>query len=403
MFGLAALIAPLTAESFIKEYRSRKAVYIPGEPGKFPQLYQWDDINHYLNHGRPSLEGVRLVYEKQNLPQSALGETAEWLTRGATLVINSVDQIDPIIAHFAGELGRDVNRHVNVNCYASCPAKQGFDNHYDRHDVFIVATAGRKTWKVFEPTYLFPLERQTFKKGEGPDVDPYLECEMSPGDVLYIPRGHWHYAVAVTPSVHLTVGPHSSSGIDFLAWLTDELMAQDEFLRSDFPIVDIGAFGGTRPDDEFDNHIEAFSRRMCEIFEAKDELKELFVRYALVTMKARRTYRLPEMSLLRERITPETTFNMAGPQKAIVSYDSDSQAATVYLRGHVLDLGNISAAALEALFNSSLEISGRALMEVDPGLQWSELRSFLLLLFDRGVLTLGQSRNDAVNLAAPAH
>lgn len=387
MFGLADLIAPLSKRSFVEEYQGRKAIYIPGEPGKFSQLYDWEDINHVLNHGRPSLEGVRLVYEKQSLPQSALGEAAEWLTKGATLVINSVDQIDPIVSHFSAELGRDVNRHVNINCYASCPAKQGFDNHYDRHDVFIVATAGRKAWKVFEPTYAFPLERQTFKKGAAPDIDPYLECEMSPGDVLYIPRGHWHYAVAVTPSVHLTVGPHSCSGIDFLSWLTDELMAHDEFLRRDFPIVDTEAFGGAQPDDEFDAHLDAFSRRMCDIFSARDELKELFVRYGLVSMKPRRTYRLPDMALLRERIAPETAFDIAAPQKAVINYDPETRAATVYLRGHVLELENISAAVLETLFNSTHPLSGSALMAVDDGLEWDQLRSFLLLLFDRGVIT----------------
>jgi len=388
MFGLPALIAPMTVDEFVRDYRGRRAVYIPGDSDKFEELYNWDDINHYLNHGRPSLEGLRLVYEKKGLPSTELANIADWLTRGATLAINSVDQIDPIVAHLAAELGRDLNRHVNVNCYASCPAKQGFDNHYDRHDVFIAATAGRKAWKVFEATCRYPMERQTFAKGDPPDVEPYIDCEMSPGDMLYIPRGHWHYAVAVTPSVHLTIGPYSCSGIDFFDWLTDELMEREEFLRQDFPVVHIQSFGGERSDDEFDAHLDEFARRVGGFLQEKEQLKELFVRYCLTTMKPRRSFRLPDMALLRERLAPGTEFEMTPQQKAVVRYDPDTRKATIMIKGHVLELKNISAGVIESLLDGNGPISGERLMAADPKLEWGEVSQFLSLLFDRGVITL---------------
>lgn len=390
MFGLAALIAPMSVDEFISDYHGQRAVYIPGDTDKFKELYDWDDINHFLNHGRPSLEGARLVHEKQGLPSTELANIAEWLTRGATLVINSVDQIDPIVAHLAAELGRDLNRHVNVNCYGSCPAKQGFDNHYDRHDVFIAATAGRKAWKVFEASYLYPLEKQNFAKGDPPDIEPYIDCEMSPGDMLYIPRGHWHYAVAITPSVHLTIGPHSCSGIDFLDWLTDELMAREEFLRQDFPVVHIQAFGGERSDDAFDAHLGEFTEHIKGFLDDQERLKELYVRFCLTTMKPRRSYRLPDMALLREKMTPATVFEMIPQQKAVVRYDPATQIASVVVKGHVLELKNVSAEMIESLLDASGPISGERLMAVNPKLQWDEVRQFLYLLFDRGVITLAE-------------
>ena len=143
MFGLEYLISPVAVDEFRTQSWGERACYIPGLESKFADLFGWDDINHIMNSSR-SWEGVRLVYETRNLPHEALGRLDAWLAKGATLVINSVNQLDPIVGRFATSLGHELNTHVNINSYTSCPAKQGFDNHFDRHDVFIVQIAGTK-------------------------------------------------------------------------------------------------------------------------------------------------------------------------------------------------------------------------------------------------------------------
>lgn len=387
MFGLEHIIAPISTDDFLESYWGEKALYIPGAADKFQNLFGWDDINHILNHGRPSFEGIRLVYEKQSLPQETLQSLPEWLTKGATLIVNALNQIDPVVGRFASMLSRDLNTHVNINSYASCPAKQGFDTHYDRHDVFIVQVAGTKKWAVLEPTVKWPLERQTFSKGEAPDVNPYIECEMSEGDVLYIPRGHWHYAVAVTPSIHFTVGPQSRSGIDFLMWLTNQLMNNEEFLRKDFPVACINELGGSRSDEDFHVHVESFRQHMTESFQGEG-LKEAIVQFCMTSNPLRRTYQFPDMALLQEEIRPQTEFRMAPEQKAVVRYDETSKHAEILIRGHILKLDKISPGVLGTLLDRGGTLKGAELVAASDSDEWEPIKSFLLLMYERGVIQL---------------
>lgn len=193
MFGLDRILAPLSVDEFLSEYSGQKAVHIPGAENKFQSLYGWGEVNNVLNGMRPSFEGVRLVHETKTLPQDELRRMSHWLANGATLVINHVQHIDPIMEQFAESLANDMNANVNINCYVSFPSKQGFDCHYDTHDVFVIQTMGRKEWKVFEPSRRFPLDRDAAAektKYAKPAEGEYLSCELTPGDVLYIPRGH---------------------------------------------------------------------------------------------------------------------------------------------------------------------------------------------------------------------
>lgn len=87
-----------------------------------------------------------------------------------------------------------------------------------------------------------------------PDVPPYLQCVLNPGDVLYIPRGHWHYAIATgdptdenyAPSLHLTLGIDCQTGLDWIGWLREELQDNPEW-RSNLPTIPNGETTAIRP------------------------------------------------------------------------------------------------------------------------------------------------------------
>jgi hypothetical protein len=104
--------------------------------------------------------------------------------------------------------------------------------------VFILQIEGSKQWYVFDDTIKYPLPGQKSTGFSAPTEQPYLSCTLHPGDVLYIPRGHWHYAIACeSPSLHLTVGIHPKTGIDLLEWLINDLQQQEEW-RESLPIKD---------------------------------------------------------------------------------------------------------------------------------------------------------------------
>jgi len=387
MFGFQGLIAPLDVDEFLEKSWGRAARHIPGAEAKFADLYGWEDVNHALSFGRPSYEGIRLVYEKTSLPPTELANLSRWLAQGATLIVNSVDQIDPIVGRFGSVLGLDLNTHVNINCYASCPARQGFDTHYDRHDVFIIQIAGTKRWTVFEPTTKWPLERQRNAKGKPPETEPYLDVELSPGDVLYIPRGHWHHAVAVTPSIHFTVGPESRSGVDFLYWITDRLMYSDEFLRQDFPVVGVSELGGTRDSTALREHVDTFRQHMKETLDREDLLESL-VQYCMSSAWRRRSFQLPHHGLIADQVSPDTLFERLPDQKVLIRWDESTQRSLVLARGSILDLEKLPQPVLQRLFEDQNPVNGAMLISLAPQLEWKQVRTMLLLLYERRVLRL---------------
>lgn len=392
-FGLDHVIAPHQADDFLSCYWSSRALLIPGDPGKFGDLFGWEDINHALAHGRLRPPDVMLVLEKQKVPPEGPEQIEEWLRKGATLVLNHVQTLDPVVDRFASALARDLNTVVNVNCYASWPAKQGFDLHFDRHDVFVVQVAGEKAWRVFEPTHLWPVEREQGAKIPPADMQPYLTCSLAPGDVLYIPRGHWHDAVAETPSIHLTVGPAPRTGVDFLAWLTGHLMATDPLVRQSFPLARARALGGDRPEQELQEHWDAVRRRLVDVL-GQDGLLDAFLQFCMTQNRVRRTYQLPHHVMLGERLTMDTPFVVAPDQKALIRYDPESRLAEVTLRGQILRLERVPERFAEAVFGARDSLRGADLLAAHPDLSAEHVRRCLLRLFDAGVLLLPEESLD---------
>ncbi len=385
MFGLKSLISPIAPDEFVREHHGRRAVLVEGESGKFEDLCGWSDISHLLNHGGLHFPDAKFVLNKEPLGPDTLQHADHWLKQGATLIINSIQKLDPVIGQLGEALGRDMNTRINTNCYVSWPSKQGFDKHFDRHDVFILHLEGTKTWKVFEPTEMVPLEMDKRPKGEPPEQEPYLECTMTPGDVMYIPRGHWHYAIADTPSIHLTVGPTSRSGIDFLGWLTSELLDRDEFLRRDFPVVDSELLGGGLDDAALFEHMRRFRESVHAALE-DDVLTASFIKYCMTTNPIRRFCPLPDYVTLADDWDRDTRFVVNPSQKALLRYDDERKQATILVRGHVLNVEEVPEKLVGRLFDASGPTSGRELLEASPELKWKKLRKFLLQLFEIGVI-----------------
>lgn len=234
MRSFANLLQPYNLQEFLDDNWTTKAVVIPSEGKKnFAHLFSWEKLNYILNFHQLKYPDIRLAVGGKVLDESANENLIKSCQLGATLIINEVHKLIPEIAHFAAELKSDLGYINQVNAYCSWPEKQGFLSHYDTHEVFILQVDGIKQWYVFEDTIKYPLKEQKSSSFPPPETAAYLSWILHPGDVLYIPRGHWHYAVACEePSLHLTLGIHCKTGIDFLEWLVGELRQQSEWRQS---------------------------------------------------------------------------------------------------------------------------------------------------------------------------
>lgn len=380
---LATVLAPIETETFYETYLNRTALYIEGDESKFADLLAWTDINNIITYSQLNMGGFRLVYEKNNLPATELNRYEQWLEKGATLIINSLDQRHPAVYRLANALELELNTNININCYVSYPAKQGFDTHFDMHDVFAIQIAGRKTWTVFEPTFLHPTHLMTKPDVEKPTENPYLDRTMSTGDVMYIPRGHWHHALAETPSVHLTVGPGERTPVHFLQNVLEKLLYGDEWFRRDFPLAAAVELGGYR--DGLRAHFEEFRTRVTELFN-RDALFEAFIEYIQVTNNKRSAGRaLPDLWTLEDRLTPDMKFRFNPLQKAVIRYDEDSKFGIVYLRGKPVHLDGVSAQALSLIFESDTAFDGQTLMECGD-VSWEKAKKLLLTMYRQAIV-----------------
>lgn len=134
---------------------------------------------------------------------------------GATLVLQALHRTWAPVQDFAAGLADDLGHPVQVNAYVTPPQNQGFADHYDVHDVFVVQVAGEKRWRVRPPVLEAPLRDQPWEQrrdevARAAEAEPYLEATLAPGDTLYLPRGWLHSATALGgTSIHLTFGIHT--------------------------------------------------------------------------------------------------------------------------------------------------------------------------------------------------
>jgi hypothetical protein len=116
---------------------------------------------------------------------------------------------------------------------------QGFDLHWDDHDVFVIQVSGRKKWRIQPPTRKWPLwfdTSEASKPKQNADTE-ILDIELKEGDFLYVPHGWWHEASASeTHSLHLTIGVKRLNGVDFLEWITD-FIRDDDVVRAPMPEI----------------------------------------------------------------------------------------------------------------------------------------------------------------------
>jgi ribosomal protein L16 Arg81 hydroxylase len=236
---LHQLLTPYSVEQFLSEYWTSKAVHISAiDSQKFHSFFSWNDLNHLLNYHKLTEPDLRFSKEGQSLPGTR--DPRDWsdrLREGATLILNGLHQRVPSVAQLAAQLRDDIGYETHINLYCSPSNQRGFDCHYDTHDVLILQIDGEKKWFVYAETVPHPTSALPSSKQHQPTEPPYLECVLKTGDLLYIPRGHWHYAIACEqPSLHLTIGIECQTGLDWLGWLINDLQ-NDVAWRQSLPAI----------------------------------------------------------------------------------------------------------------------------------------------------------------------
>jgi ribosomal protein L16 Arg81 hydroxylase len=296
MNALSQLLRPCSTEDFLQNHWTKRAIAISAKgERRFDDLFSWDTLNHLLNFHEFRYPNLRLALDEQVLDERANEKVHHWLQQGATLILDRVHQWIPAIATFTSALRYDLGYATQMNAYCSFPGKQGFTCHYDTHEVFILQIDGCKEWRVLTDTFKYPLPGQKSSALTPPTDPPYLKCVLQPGDVLYIPRGHWHYALALDePSLHLTLGMHVKTGIDWLEWLIEQCRQQEPW-RESLPLrMDKAGIDGTEVNGAgIQAQIQHLSQMLTQFLANPDRSQE-YVQYLNTLGKPISAYALPQ-------------------------------------------------------------------------------------------------------------
>ena len=154
------------------------------------------------------------------------------LARGATMVLNYIDQLTPELSAFARSMEQALGGKVQANLYLSSKRKQGFKAHFDFHDVFAMHVMGEKTWIVFQGRADYPIKHPMFEGWPRERHDQlkgelWREVRLRPGDLLYLPRGQYHYALADDgPCVHIAWGVTYPIGMDVVSYAFERMVGE---------------------------------------------------------------------------------------------------------------------------------------------------------------------------------
>lgn len=279
---LSTLIAPMSPSIFARDVQGKRWLHSVGTASIFAKTFGWTQFNSFLNTNVKHLNYpiFRMAHEGKVIPWRALIEHAsmqgekfvpklsvrkikDQIAKGATMIIRSTNESVPHIKTLTQLLAKEIEEPVEANLYFSPGGFGGLGRHFDTHDVFVIQLVGEKTWTLTQPSHQWPLECQTYGKYEPPN-DEVNQLRTRTGDVLYIPRGYWHSAIADSePSLHLTLGVHRSTRIDIVSWLRDQLK-DHENMRQDACSV----FTDTSLSDSLDT----IEEKLLELFSDREKL-----------------------------------------------------------------------------------------------------------------------------------
>jgi len=285
---LASLVGADALAGFLAEMLGRQPFRRRLPDGVASGLFGWPQLNaalaqHRLGPPRLKLEkdgddagkGVFRERRTGRAPPIQDLDTAllyERLREGATLILDAVNELGGPLQQLCAGLAAEFSAASQANLYACWGTSQGFDVHWDDHDVFVIQLDGAKRWRLYGSTRVAPLRRDLGEDHPRPS-EPLEELILEAGEMLYLPRGYWHATVGMGgPTLHLTVGLSRKTGHDLLVWLADQALAAD-IVRSDLPLeaddevlgrhvaaVLSAALGGAEPADlgrRFRRHAEA--------------------------------------------------------------------------------------------------------------------------------------------------
>src|SRR5262245_25090087 len=230
--AVAALFGPDGVDHFRREVFGRRALHLPlcGERlAAFRELTTWSVDDLLAAHRGDATAWFESRSGRHTTAEVSTSAARRLYAGGSTIYLREVEQLAPLAAAIADALAAPA---ANVLCAAFCNQPGAHTQlHFDPVDTISIQITGSKTWWV-APNQHAPNPTSTWLPGEpnpSPELAHYAETPMpttrpdgtheyrlTPGAVLYVPRGHWHETHSEEESISLHVHHVTTPWLDVL-------------------------------------------------------------------------------------------------------------------------------------------------------------------------------------------
>jgi ribosomal protein L16 Arg81 hydroxylase len=239
-------IAPVTPATFFAEHFEKKPLRVTrNDPAYYDGLLSFADIDRVITTMGLSVPEISVTKAGGNITAADYAYESGFIdpvrvnqlfADGATVILSGLHERLPELARFCRALEAVMSCRVQTNIYMTQAQSQGFRAHYDDHDVIVMQIAGTKEWRFYDTPVELPLTTQAFNPEQVQVGAETARFQLQPGDMLYVPRGLAHDAVATgEPSLHITTGLMVRTWADVLVEAVNVMAHRAPVMRRALP------------------------------------------------------------------------------------------------------------------------------------------------------------------------
>ncbi|MFL6236707.1 MAG: JmjC domain-containing protein [Thermoanaerobaculia bacterium] len=247
------LISPVSPAEFFDRYWGKTTLVLHRRDREYyGDLFTLADVDRCLITAGSSPTTVLQIVPPPSSHRESKLLTASGISKdrlydaylsGDTIRLIGAEKFWPPLALLLASLQETFNARWGTNVFLTPPESQAFSLHFDTVDVLVLQIAGSKRWRIWEPTYEFPMDfplselhtKRIMEKDEG-KLTLREDFLLEAGDFFYMPRGYYHKAVAADDlSLHLTLTVHPLYWLDIFKRAFELAALEDPRLRQALP------------------------------------------------------------------------------------------------------------------------------------------------------------------------
>ncbi len=253
---LADLLAPLPVSDFLARHWQQRHYHALGATRlteKLLGILGSFDVGHLLTLSNQISVFGHVAGRTDRRESVTVAEALALYDRDYTLYI-SLAGAAPL-----NELGASVARETGISTVSSgCSVfasrtSGGLKTHFDKNENFTVQLVGSKVWTLWpntavdKPIHSYRRDEPLVDPDSGmyidararfADLGPGEDVEMSPGAILYHPRGSWHATRAASESISLNICLEPITWYDVFLGVASARLTSSAKLRTIVPALE---------------------------------------------------------------------------------------------------------------------------------------------------------------------